>query len=217
MVGWVRFGAARMQTELDAYDGGIAYMDHATGELVNALAARGILDHTIVVIASDHGELFGEHGVGGHGTSLYRTAIEVPLLILAPGRVPVGLTVDAPVSLRDLPLTLLDLAGAADPFGFPGRSLVPRLRGEKDVPPDTLLAELGPQADAGERFPKIGTGMATVIADGFQYIRNGNHTEELYAFPGDPDQTSDLSLAPVGQALLPKYRALLPPSEAVNR
>ncbi len=210
MLGWVRFGAARMQTELDAYDGGIAYLDHATGELVNALAARGILDSTIVVIASDHGELFGEHGVGGHGTSLYRTAIEVPLLILAPGRVPMGVTLDTPISLRDLPLTLLELAGARDPFGFPGRSLGPLLRGENVLSVDTLLAELGPQADVGERFPKIGTGMATVIADGFQYIRNGNQTEELYAFPGDPEQLADLSLTPAGQALLPKYRALLP-------
>ncbi|MBC7896710.1 MAG: sulfatase, partial [Cytophagaceae bacterium] len=83
-----KFGTAR--TPLDLYDGGIAYMDDALGALFRELASRGVLDRTLVIVSSDHGEAFGEHGLHGHGNSLYRTEIHVPLVVSLPGRVPGG-------------------------------------------------------------------------------------------------------------------------------
>jgi arylsulfatase A-like enzyme len=208
MRGWLLFPPELMQTEIDAYDSGIAYMDRETAQLVDALRRRGMLDNTVLIVTADHGELFGEHGVAGHGTSLYRGAVEVPLLIVAPGKLPTGVVVDAPVTLKDLAQTALDLAGAPDPFGLPGASLRRYLTGS--APRDTVLIELGPQAGRqAVRFPKIGTGMASIVMDGHQYIRNGDGTEELYAFPDDSAQASDLVPMPEGQALLPRYRSAL--------
>lgn len=117
-----RFGNGRRP--VDRYDGAIAYMDSVLGALVEGLRARGTLDSTILVVTADHGEHFGEHGLRGHGNSLYRELLHVPLVIRAPGRVPSGARVARVVSLRDVPATLLDLAGVQAPE-VTGHSLAP--------------------------------------------------------------------------------------------
>lgn len=79
-----------MQAQLDAYDGGIAYLDQELGLLYDELRERDILGDTLVVITSDHGEMFGEHQLYGHGSSLHRPQLHVPLLMLFPTRIPAG-------------------------------------------------------------------------------------------------------------------------------
>ena len=86
--------------------------------------------NTLVIITSDHGEEFGEHGVFDHGYSLYLDEVHVPLVILA-ATAPAGRVVAEPVSLRDLPATVVDLLGLAADSPFPGRSLAAHWR----VPP----------------------------------------------------------------------------------
>ena len=108
----------------DCYDDCLAYLDDQLGRLFNELDTRGVLENTLVIITSDHGENFGEHaGIFGHGQSLYPQEIRVPLLVIAPGRVPSGQIISAPVSLRDLPATVVDLVGLELESSFPGRSL----------------------------------------------------------------------------------------------
>jgi predicted AlkP superfamily pyrophosphatase or phosphodiesterase len=75
---------------LDRYDGGIAYEDSIIGSIVERLRARGDLERTILVVTSDHGEQFGEHGLDSHGNSLYLPLLHVPLMVRAPGRAPAG-------------------------------------------------------------------------------------------------------------------------------
>ena len=82
----------------------------------------GLLDNTVVIITSDHGEAFGDHGHFGHGPGVYLDEIGVPLVILSPGA-PAGRVVESPVSLRDLPATVVDLLGLPAGSPFPGRSL----------------------------------------------------------------------------------------------
>ena len=77
----------------DAYDNCVAYLDEQLGALFDELQRRGILDRTLVIITSDHGEGLGEHGLFMHGESLYRTEIRVPLLILTPSHRPSGAVV----------------------------------------------------------------------------------------------------------------------------
>jgi len=120
-----RFGQGRRP--VDRYDGAIAYMDATLGGLVEGLRARGTLDNTVLVVAADHGEHFGEHGIRGHGNSLYLELLHVPLLIRAPGRIPSGARVAHVVSLRDIPATLLDLAGLPS-SSVTGHSLAPLAR-----------------------------------------------------------------------------------------
>jgi len=111
-------------TAEDRYDAAIAYLDRELDRLFAELARRGVLDRTIVVVTSDHGEQFGEHGLRGHANSLYLPVLEVPLMLRYPARVPAGRRVTQAVSLRDLPATILDLAGAGGVAPLlPGTSL----------------------------------------------------------------------------------------------
>jgi len=113
----------------DLHDAEIAYIDDEIQRLLDGLRASGALDNTIVVITSDHGEQFKEHGINGHGNSLYYHLLRIPLVIRFDGRVPAGRRVDDVVSLRDVGATLLSLAGLPSAATFPGHSLVPTWAG----------------------------------------------------------------------------------------
>ena len=68
----------------DCYDDCIAFLDDQLGRLLDELRGQGLLDNTVVIITSDHGEAFGDHGLFGHASSLYLDEIGVPLVILSP-------------------------------------------------------------------------------------------------------------------------------------
>ena len=70
----------------DSYDNCVAYLDERLGDLFAELQKRGLLDHTLIIVTSDHGEGLGEHGLFDHGESLYRNEIRVPLVIVPPER-----------------------------------------------------------------------------------------------------------------------------------
>ncbi len=99
-----------VQAELDAYEAALAHVDSRIGALLDTLAAIGALHNTIVVVTSDHGEHFGEHGEFNHGASLYPQVLHVPLVIRALGRVPAAVRVREWVTLRDLAATIEHLA-----------------------------------------------------------------------------------------------------------
>src|SRR3979411_2606482 len=97
-----KLGARDVALARDSYDDCIAYLDRQVGSLLDELDRRGVLRDTLVIITSDHGEEFGEHGVFNHGYSLYLAEIHVPLVILS-AAAPASRSVAQPVSLRDLP------------------------------------------------------------------------------------------------------------------
>jgi len=96
--------------ERDAYESALAYTDSRIGMLLDSLRAAGALENTIVVVTSDHGEHFGEHGAFNHGATLYPQVLHVPLLINARGRVPAGTRITDVVTLRDLAATIEHVA-----------------------------------------------------------------------------------------------------------
>jgi arylsulfatase A-like enzyme len=112
------------------YDADIRANDDEIGKLVAALAARGALDDMIVVVTSDHGEEFMEHGGTSHGFTVWNELLHVPLIIVAPGLLPQGLVVKEPVQSIDIYPTLLDLLQLPAPEGLQGISVAPLLRGE---------------------------------------------------------------------------------------
>jgi arylsulfatase A-like enzyme len=116
----------------DLYDGEIAYVDHRVGELAAFLRARGLLDRTVLVITSDHGEAIGDHGFLDHKMNLFEELLRIPLVVRYPAAVRAGQRIRDPVMLQDLFPTLLGLAGLS-PDGGGGRrreSLVlPGIRG----------------------------------------------------------------------------------------
>jgi arylsulfatase A-like enzyme len=111
-----------------AYAGEVRYTDSELGRVLAGLAALGELDRTLVVITSDHGEEFWEHGWKAHDESLYDEVLRVPLIMRAPGLVPAGLRIATQVSLVDLAPTVLELLGVPAPAAMQGRSLVPLFR-----------------------------------------------------------------------------------------
>jgi arylsulfatase A-like enzyme len=197
------------RTQLDRYDGSIAYADRALGEMFDELARRGVLDRTIVVVSSDHGEGFGEHGLSGHGKSLYRTELHVPLLMRYPSRVPAGTRVPTAVSLRDLPATLLDLSGqGAIASRFPGRSLS-RSWSDTAAVLSPVVAEVSAGINTAPDEPVSRGAMQSVFDATGHYIRNGDGVEELYSYRADPGETDDRAKRASGRDSLGAYRELL--------
>lgn len=113
------------------YEGGIRYTDELLGGFLRTLRERGVLDRTLIVITSDHGEAFGEHGLQGHGSDVFDEQLHVPLIFHHPTLATGGRRIDRPVSLIDLAPTMLDAVGIDRPKSFEGRSLMPWVRGER--------------------------------------------------------------------------------------
>ena len=127
------------QRLIDLYDGEIAAVDDAVGELLAALAERGYEGRSVTALVSDHGEEFGEHGGWFHGITLYHESLHVPFVLWDSRTGEVGATVDTPVDLLDVPTTLLALAGLEPTEGMRGR----RLGADGATPPARpLFAEL---------------------------------------------------------------------------
>lgn len=208
----IRLAAKASTTNLDymdRYDGAIAYLDHQVGLLVAELRRRGLLDDTLLVITSDHGETFGEHRAEGHGASLYAETLHVPLLIRAPG-VPAGLRLGTELSLRDLGRTILELVldqATVAASGFPGTRFP---LGEDD---QTTSSPLFCQLDQGIRLgPEARNQNGAVLAlvrDGLHLIvhRDGSKPDELYDLTRDPFERDDLAEDPAYAERLAALRA----------
>ena len=110
------------------YDGEIAYVDSAVGKLLTALRSQGFYDRTLIVVAADHGEAFGEHGEFSHGLFLYDETIHVPLLIKLPGVRSRHSMIEDRVGLIDIAPTLLQEVGIAVPEAMQGASLLPLMK-----------------------------------------------------------------------------------------
>ncbi len=199
----------------DGYDDCLYALDHYLGQLFEELKRRGLFEKTITIITSDHGEHLGEHGLFSHGISLYRPELDVPLLIIDPYHDSKGQRVSEPVSLRDIPATLADLAGFDASSPFPGRSL----RRFSDVPPgpgharaEPMLSEIDAQVEASAnqgRAPAHRGALKAILAEGMVYIRNGDGEEELYDITIDPTEQNNLATSKRAQPTLSRFRGLL--------
>lgn len=118
-----------------AYDAEIRSMDRALGRLLDGLRERGLLDDTLVVFTSDHGEEFGEHGDWGwHGHTLFDELLRVPLIVRFPDGRWAGERVRRQVRLVDLAPTVADGLGVPAPESWWGVSLRPLLEGDELAP-----------------------------------------------------------------------------------
>jgi arylsulfatase A-like enzyme len=120
--------AARFGTSYsDVYDQSIDWIDRLIGLLVQRLEEMDVRQNTIVVVASDHGESFEEHGIEGHARNLYSEVVEVPWIMSLPMRLEPGIVVEELVSNLDIWPTVLDLMGLPNLLKPDGRSLVPQI------------------------------------------------------------------------------------------
>ena len=114
------------------YDGEIAYTDSIVGSFVEVLRKHGLYQNSVIAIAADHGEAFGEHGEERHGMFLYDETIHVPLLVKLPSERFAGKRIEAKVALADVAPTLLEAAGSSPPSTMQARSLL-SLIGDKPM------------------------------------------------------------------------------------
>lgn len=114
------------------YQGEVRYMDDHIGKLIDYLKKRDLFDETVFIITSDHGELFGEHGLFGHPPSGYEESFNIPFLMFGPG-VPSGQRVDQLSSLSDLPPTVSDLFDLDTDPDWEGESLLPYIQNDRDT------------------------------------------------------------------------------------
>jgi arylsulfatase A-like enzyme len=208
-----RYTGEEVRALRNSYDGAIAYIDQEVESLLEELEQRGVLDNTIVIITSDHGEEFAEHGVMGHSMSLYFPSLYVPLVIVFPSRVPENTRVDQSVGLLDIPATILDLIGM-DPAGYvPGSSLARFWDPDTDSTPESavILSESLPKQDFTPplSYPIHHGLMRSLIVDNLHYIQDGRGREELFDVAADPWEYSNLTMSADHLPQLERFRALL--------
>ncbi len=113
----------------ERYDASILFTDDQFGSLLKGLEDSGLLEKTLIVLISDHGEEFGDHGRTHHGHTLYNEQIHIPLLMSVPDNRLEHVVVEEIVELIDVFPTILDLLGFPVPDDIDARSLTPILRG----------------------------------------------------------------------------------------
>jgi arylsulfatase A-like enzyme len=183
---------AEVERQHNAYDASLAYLDAQLDSLFGALDRRGLLDNTLIVLASDHGEEFHEHGVMGHGSSLYLPGIAVPLVLWGKG-LPAGIRVQHPVTLRNIPVTVMDYLDFDGPF--PGRSLARHwLAPQQAVAnPDTVVSGVNFAPRLPESYP-VGRGsLRSLVSGRFHFMMSSDLNEELFEIESDPWERHDLA------------------------
>lgn len=178
---------------VDSYDEEILFVDDQVGRFLDALASRSLGDDTVVILVSDHGEEFSDHGGFEHGHSMYNELLRVPLIIWHP-EVPGGRLAE-PVTLVDLVPTILDSVGQPIPGHLPGRSLLPIMTGSRWREPRLLIGEqtlYGPERRAAIRWPLKVISETRTGADSLFELENDFQEREDLATT-DPSVTAELA------------------------
>lgn len=181
----------------ELYDAGIRQLDTELGRLFDFLETSGRAAETLVVLTSDHGEEFLEHGRVGHFLTTYQQSLRVPLIMRGPG-LPQGLRVDVPVSLVDLAPTLLASAGLPRETGLDGLDLSPLWKDPDRRPFEQryLFGEASGGVQQETHLPGIYPIYRSIRQGDFKLVERtlGPTREyELYDLAKDPEERRDIA------------------------
>lgn len=207
---YVSLTSEQLQGEIDAYDGAIAYIDEYIGKLFIELEDRGLAKNSIIVVLSDHGEMFGEHDLLHHANSLYREVIEVPLTLWWPDRIPSGIRIKMPISIAAIPETLEDLIGTDEDQTFQSLSLVDLWK-EPDSNSDwpNPLSEVEQEWWVPVQQPTYYGSMKSIISPQWHYIVHEKFGDELYDLTVDPKQLINQAENPDLQTVADQFRLII--------
>ena len=171
------------------YDGHIKYVDDMIASTMESVWQQSPPEDWVVVVTSDHGEAFMQHGDQGHNTQVYQEMVHIPLVLTAPGSpLPAGSSVEAPVSLLDVGPTLRALVGLPGHEQVEdGRSLLPFVAEPR--------AEVHRPFFFSSRYPKEMEAQPhwTAVRLGHYKLLRSADGVELYDLANDPLETRDLS------------------------
>ncbi|MFO8057340.1 MAG: sulfatase [bacterium] len=165
-----------------AYDGEVVATDKQLGLFIDHLKKKGLYDNSFVIVTSDHGEEFWEHGGFEHGHSLHREVIQVPLVMKLPGGKFSGKTVEEYVSLLDIFPTLAEYFRWRPPMGLEGVSLYPK-GGKLWVPPHQVVS----------MNMLYGEERQCIYNEGYKMIVNRDTGRvRVYNLEEDPEETANV-------------------------
>jgi choline-sulfatase len=169
------------------YQGELGYIDHVIGGFWDYLAAHGLVNQSLIVFTSDHGEGLGDHGETTHGFFIYQSTLHVPLIIHWPvdrhwpaGKAPMAERVDTPATLLDLSPTILDAVGLPVPQAMQGASMLGAGGPRRDVFSESLY----PQRHFGSRA------LSALRSGHYKYIEAPR--PEFYDLAQDPGERTNL-------------------------
>ena len=185
---WMPPGITDKDYVIAQYDGAIAYMDAAIQSIITYLKTRGVLDETIVVLNSDHGETLYEHDCNFDHHGLYDSNLHVPLIVRYPSRLPAGVRADGYNQHKDLTPTLLELAGIESDIEFDGTSLLRLVDGDAaSFDSEVYITECTWMRKHGWRTPQWK--LIRALEPDFHF----KPPVELYDLVADPLETRDVA------------------------
>ncbi len=175
------------QRWISRYDGEIYYADMHIGQILDKMEEVGILDETLIIVTSDHGEQQGHQGVYGDHVSAYDGVIRIPLIMRYPDHLPTGQVIEDFTYGLDVGPTIMELMGIEKPTMYDGASLLPLVRGEAEGR-DYVVCGHGlwtaQRAIRTKRWKLVKT-----LHPGFWPYKE----TELYEINSDPNETTDLA------------------------
>jgi arylsulfatase A-like enzyme len=172
------------------YRGEIAFTDQAIGTLLEGLVKQNLVERTLIVFLSDHGEEFLEHGGLDHGHSLFDELIRVPLVFSLPGKIPQNRRISRYVRLLDVTPTIIDLLGLTSDVHHEGISLTALLRSTTDA----NEAGISTSAICYSEALRRNSAKKSVTAYPWKLIYDLETEEKtLFNLEDDPGETDNLS------------------------
>lgn len=198
-----KFDFGKKSREL--YDGEVAFTDHHIGRLLDFVASSKLAQNTIIVVTSDHGEAFGEHGLIRHGFEVWEELVRVPLVVHVPGQKP--RRVKARRGAVDVVPTILDVFAAPAPSDqgndfLSGQSLLADVLGPPghEVADRIVFVDMSAGPHNAERQAFIENDMKLIASEG--------RPLGLYDLKSDPEEKKDLLDDPEQkQKVLPRFKA----------
>lgn len=173
------------QSERLRYEGELSYVDMHVGKIIQLLDAKKILERTIIVIAGDHGEAFGEHKEFGHGIFCYEESLKVPLILYNPVLFPQGRKIDSRVNLVDVMPSILQFLAIKCPESVQGKSFQNLAAGEKEKRQRNVYFESRFGMETNNWAPITG-----MVVDDLKYT--SLIEPELYDLGQDPAERTNL-------------------------
>lgn len=177
-------------------------VDIMVGQILDALAANGFADNTLIVYTSDHGDMQGEHGLWWKHV-FYEESVKVPLIVSWPGVIAPGQRSDRVISALDVNATMLDALGAPPLPNSPGRSFLGLISNVRATPSwdDLAFSEYCADEYVPRKIDEGKTYQRMVRKDEWKLIYYHGMAPQLFNLREDPDELTDRAADPACQAI----------------